>query len=280
MKLLNLKNTVGLLAFVFAVSSPAASAWAADTSPQPSPTVPAPAPVEAVTDFRSTMKLSRQGTLDVQEQFLYDFGSTKPHSVSRRILTGFTDDQGNLLQSKFVLVDAKNGKKLLDIHPDINGSIATINLPPGSDNKPQQYSLHYQLSPVILAGADADIFKFSATGLGWSVPINQAAVTLLASGNSPEGLTCYTGASGSTTSSCRITEHNSLAQIVTDAVLQPGEALSIHSGFPKHSFSKYYNSWSFASLLIPLAIVIALAVLAMIFLHRRRQRSRHHTELE
>ncbi len=230
---------------------------------------------EAVTDFKSTILLAHDGSLDVQEHFTYDFGTTAPHPISHRILIGYSDDQGNPLESKFVLVSSQRDNQALNLHPDINGTVATVNLPQGSESGPRTFALHYTLAPAVLAGPDADVFKFSPTGLGWEVPINQASVVFDTPGLTPQTLTCYTGASGSTSSSCRITENKNTATILTDAVLAPGESLSLYTGFPKRSFTNYYNSWSLVSLW-PVAAgtagVILLLVIAATTSRRRGKR--------
>ena len=272
MPISNLTNPVKFLAALILFTGSSTAVFAAQSTPLPSHA--AVGPIEAVTDFTSTADLTRQGTLDVHEHITYDFGPAAPHTISHRILTGYTDDQGNLLQSKFVLLSSTQNDQPLTLQPDINGTVANINLPPGNGSGPRRYSLHYTLSPAVLAGPNADVFKYSVTGLGWAVPVNQASVVLNTPRLTPQSLTCYTGAGGSTTSSCRVTENGSTSSVVTDAVLAPGESLSLYTGFPRHSFTDYYNSWNVLSLW-PFALgaiaIIGLLITIPLLLRRRHR---------
>jgi len=272
---LYLKNHLKFLSVLALTLCINTASFAAEPTPLPSPSA-APGATEAVTDFTSTAELTHQGTLDVHEHITYDFGPADPHTINHRILIGYSDDQGNLLQSKFVLLSSTQNDQPLALHPDINGTVANINLPPGSSSGPRRYSLHYTLSPAVLAGPDADVFKYSVTGLGWTVPINQVSIVLTTPGLTPQTLTCYTGAGGSTTSSCRVSEHGSTSSIVTDAVLTPGESLSLYTGFPMHSFTDYYNSWNVQSLwpfLVAAIAIIAMLIAIPLLLRRRKHQT-------
>lgn len=274
MPIFNLKDYLKLLAVVLLTSCLTPAAFAVDASPLSSPATVSTS--EAVTDFSSTADLTRQGTLDIHENFTYDFGPAKPHTINHRILIGYTDDQGNLLLSKFALLTSTQNEQPLAIHPDVNGTVVTISMPAGNSAEPSHYSLHYTLSPAVLAGPAADVFKYSVTGLGWNVPINHVSVVFNTPGLTPQTLTCYTGASGSTTSSCQVTENGSVSMVVTDAVLAPGESLSLYTGFPLHSFSTYYNSWNALSLwpfLGGIVVIIVLIVVTLLLLRRHNHRT-------
>jgi hypothetical protein len=238
----------------------------------------APSSAESVTQFGAQLSLGRDGLFDILENITYDFGQAAPHTITHQIPLSYSDDQGNPLDSKFVFIDAKLDGKPLNLKPAVSGGRADFALPAGSGPGPHHYALHYTLKPVILKGPDADILKYSVTGLAWSVPIAHTSVTLNTPDHKPENLTCYTGSSGVTTSNCRITDNGRTSTVVTDATLSPGDSLGIHAGFPRHSFTSYYNGWQFTSLLPWAYGILGLLVLLIIGLIYRRQKRRPRQE--
>jgi hypothetical protein len=275
MKLTYLGLTLALAAMSILPSTlPAHAALPTPTpaaSPPPNPELES---TEAVTKFTATDQLSRDGALDVLERFTYDFANAQPHPVTHKIPLGYTDDQGNLLSAKFQFLSAQLNGSTLHLNPKVNAALAQFDLPAGSTAGLRHYALHYRLRPVVLAGDDGDVFKISATGIGWPVPIASAVITLRTPGLNPQNLTCTTGAGGATTSSCRISPTKATTVISTDAVLLPGDSLSLYSGFAHHSFTKYYNSTNpLPWLLAALILVIVITLIVILLVHRRKKAS-------
>lgn len=196
---------------------------------------------EAVTNLTQTATLNHAGTLSIIEKIDYDFGVTPPHEIAFSIPLTYHDDQGREFRMNFKLTDTAQAAGL---RPQISTAAARIILPPGTGpTAARHYEFSYTLSPVVLHGLAADIFKLSVTGLSWSVPINQATLKLETPVAPSDNLTCYSGAAGSTTGQCSVDQQENVSTVVAYAPLQPGEGLSIFANFPHNSFETYLQTY-------------------------------------
>ena len=198
---------------------------------------------ESVTSFDQNAVLSRGGNLSVTDQIDYDYGPATPHDISFTLPLAYHDDQGRDFRMSYHLINAQQDGKDINITPIVSIATARITLPSPASGTKSHYTLKYTLGPVILRGLDADIFKLSATGLGWSVPIDHASVRFESPTKPADNVTCYTGAQGSTTGSCTVDQQANIASVTSYAPLLPGETLSIFSDFPHASFSTYLEPY-------------------------------------
>lgn len=234
---------------------------------------------EAVTNFAQDAVLSRAGDLKISEKISYDFASTAPHDLSYSIPLTYHDDQGREFRMAFNLTGISLNGQTETISPYVTTSSVRLTLPAGkSATSKREYEVDYTLSPVVLRGLDADIFKLNVTGLGWAVPINQATLKLDAPAAPSDDLTCYVGSQGSTSGRCSVTQSGSVATVTSYAPLQPGEGLSIYANFPPKSFAGYlqpYEQHPSSPLrkileLVGLIVLVALAAVGLATWRRRR----------
>lgn len=222
---------------------------------------------EAATSLSLNANLTSAGTLNVSQQIDYDFGAASPHDVSFSVPLTYHDDQGREFRINFKLAAAA---QTAGIKADVSVAQARLTLPAGTGpTSARHYALSYDLSPLVLSGLDADILKLNITGLGWSVPINRATLVLKTPVAPADNLTCYSGASGSTTGQCSVDQQGNVATVTSFAPLQPGEGLSIFANFPHKSFSAYLQPYeahpsSPARKLIELTLVFVVLPLTVI----------------
>lgn len=239
------------------------------------------ASAEAITNISQSLSLDESNILSVTEVIDYDFGTTPPHNLLYRIPISYHDDQGREFKMSFNLTSAKLNDAPITIIPEITTAQAALTLP--ANNSPstlRRYVLQYTIGPVAIQGETRELLKLTVTGLGWDVPINHATVRLDTHTAAADNLTCYTGASGSTTSACVVKQAGNVATIETSSALAPGEALSIFADFPAGTFKNHLEAddttspW-FWPIVVGVGLLgfIGLVVLPVKLLGRRRRRS-------
>ena len=234
---------------------------------------------EAVTNFAQSATLNPAGELAITNEIDYDFGSAAAHDITFSLPLSYHDDQGREYHIKFTLTAAQQDGQAIDLKPSVTAASAQLVLPAGSNpTTARHYTVSYTLAPVVLRGRDADILKLSVTGLGWAVPINRATLHLVTSVAPADNVTCFTGAQGSTTGSCTVQQQGKTADVVSYAVLQPGESLSIFGDFPHNSFTSYLQSYeahprSLMGLIVTAlaGLAVGVALLVVFILYRRRR---------
>jgi hypothetical protein len=196
---------------------------------------------EAVTNLTQTATLNHAGTLTIVETIDYDFGPTSPHDITFSIPLTYHDDQGRDFRMTFKQIDTARAAGL---RTEVSTAAARVTLPAGTGaDATRHYEFSYTLSPVVLHGLAADIFRLSVTGLSWSVPINQASLKLETPVAPADNLTCYSGAAGSTTGRCSVQQQGNVSTIISYAPLQPGEGLSVFANFPHNSVEQYLQTY-------------------------------------
>jgi hypothetical protein len=220
---------------------------------------------EQISNLTINAVLTKPDVLNVTEHIVYDFDGN-PHAVVHDIPLIYQDDQGTQYNIGFHLLG--NGVKQAS-----NKALVRLTMLPNGESSIQDFTLHYTLGPVVLNGESGDVLKFSATGLGWSVPVNNLTLTLVTP--KPAGtLTCYTGTAGITTGNCQNSQSGDTSIITTDAVLPSGSGLTVYCNFPSHTFSSYLSpagqgeAWIIVvGVLLGLIIIVALTAY---YLARRR----------
>lgn len=187
---------------------------------------------ETIRDFKSTITVNTDRSIQVQENISYDFGNIERHGIYRTIpLKGINikwdGDIQTLQNGKVATQDISRGG-------DINIKIGDEDIYITGLN---QYSITYQVKGVIKKLQDRDELYWQITGTEWKIPIEQASATIIL----PEDLQykvgdtlyCYTGMSSSTAKDCTITWANARTiEIKSNKSLAAGEGLTFAIGFP------------------------------------------------
>jgi uncharacterized membrane protein len=185
---------------------------------------------ETIRDFKSTITVNTDRSIQVQENISYDFEGNERRGIYRTIpLKGINikGDIQTLQNGKVATQDISRGG-------DINIKIGDADIYLTGLN---QYSITYQVKGVIKKLQDRDELYWQITGTKWEVPIEQASATILLSEDLQDKvgdtLYCYTGMSSSTAQNCTITWANARTiEIKSNKSLAAGEGLTFAIGFP------------------------------------------------
>jgi uncharacterized membrane protein YgcG len=200
----------------------------------------APAPdVERITDFASSIQVSRAGGIAVTESITVNaLGHQISHGIFRDFPTSYTDHSGVRSTVGFhvtsVLRDGRDVPYSIVAIP--SGERVTIGDPAVElANGAHTFTLSYSTDGQIRFFQDYDELYWNVTGNAWSLAIDHAEATIdLPSGAKVTQVAAYTGPAGSTA-------RNALARYISDtaitfkttAPLRPAEGLTVAVGFAK-----------------------------------------------
>ena len=182
--------------------------------------------------------VNKDGTVDVTETILYDFGTEQRHGIFYYIpfkkvnqdgksfildiaFKGVSDGNGNSYQYTTSKSDDKVTIKAGDPDKTITGQ--------------HTYVIKYTLGGALTYFSDFDEFYWNAVGPGWAAPINNVSAVVNFDQTFNEGTldgVCYTGPTGVTAGNCIVTKEGNKLQFTTGSV-RPGEAFTIATKFPK-----------------------------------------------
>ncbi len=201
---------------------------------------------EEIKGFQSDLSINKDGTVDVKETIVYDFGppagGLQKHGIFRDILYIKTNQDGKKYQLDFnnFSVQDENGNNYSFVTSYINES--KIQLKIGNANQlisgVHTYVISYKVSGALAYFSDHDELYWNVTGNEWTVPIASTTSQVVW----PQEIkkediktTCYTGVIGSKASDCSYLV-NDLGKdnIKSNGVLSAGEGLSIVVSFPKN----------------------------------------------
>lgn len=235
-----------------------------------------PVKAEEIKNFDTQIFINKDGTIDVTEKIVYDFGFENRHGIFRTISFIKKNKEGKkyLLEFKKIKVvdennnsyqfqQTKDGENLKIKIGDPNKTISGIHI----------YIISYKVLGAISYFSDHDEFYWNITGNDWLVPINETSVNIFL----PEEINkdevkidCYTGSYGSSEKNCQFyLLHDRVKDgifVKSTQVLNQGEGLTIVVGFPKNIVAvlepkEYKTFWE--TLLGK--IVFTLIVLAIVF---------------
>ena len=187
---------------------------------------------ERIVSYDTTFTIQGDGSVLVNEQIVYDFGSGMRHGIIREIpvrsrYNGSYDRLYPLTVRSVQSPDAPAQYKV-----DNNGSVASIRIgdPGVLITGVHTYRLTYVLRGALNAFASHDELYWNATGNQWGVPIDQATVRVSA----PVAVTravCFAGPAGST-SSCQQGGITDGVAHFTQAGLGPHEGVTVAVAIP------------------------------------------------
>lgn len=194
---------------------------------------------EEINNFTSNITVNRNGTVDVSETIIYDFGSLERHGIFRTLPTVKTNNAGKkfrLEYVKFSVSDNLNKKYSYKKSEENDEITLKIGDPNRTVSGVHVYKIFYSVAGALSYFSDHDELYWNITGNSWTVPINSASATIsLADVKDKElKLSCFTGFSGSSDQNCTVRAVNGSAVFQSLKPLSSGEGLTVVLGFPKN----------------------------------------------
>lgn len=199
---------------------------------------------EKINLYRVEMKLTKDGTANVAERIVYDFGRNQKHGIFRNIPMLYKTRRGNPHQN--IKVTSVVNENNVAYKTKISG-FNTLTLQIGDEDvlvsSVKTYIINYQVKRVINSLTSEDQFIWNFIGDGWDVPIEQAEATVVF----PTSLKtqvlksdCYIGAFGSkdkcSGSSFDNNGHKISQVSYVQNKLNPREAMTTQIDFPSGTF--------------------------------------------
>lgn len=194
---------------------------------------------EKINNFRSTIHINTNGTIDVEEKIIYDFGDEQHHGIFRDIPYTLTNPDGkkfNMELDSFTVQDAQGRKQKYEKTTDSGNIHLKIGDADRYVSGVNTYIVKYKVSGALRYFSDHDELYWNITGSGWNVPMSdvQSTVLLPATVSGPQlKLACYTGSKGSTTTDCTFNSDDRSIYFSAKSAFNPYEGLTIVVGFPK-----------------------------------------------
>lgn len=194
---------------------------------------------EAIRNFRSTIHINTNGTIDVTENIVYDFGSVYRHGIYRNIPYTITNLDGKKFKMNlhsFTVTDPLGKKYDYEKSTGSDDVNLKIGDPDRTFNGQHTYIIKYQVSGALRYFSDHDELYWNVTGNEWTVPISdvQSTVTLPAAVAGPDlKVACYTGATGSTEADCAFNTDKTSIFFAAKRDFSLSEGMTIVIGFPK-----------------------------------------------
>ena len=185
----------------------------------------------AIDPYRITYTVVEDGTVDVIEEFTYDFGDTPNHGPERLIDTreGFDKDRYRIYRVEDVEASSSTGAPAdVDVEGVGNQTRIRIGDPDETVTGRQSYELSYTLEGALNAQPDGtgELF-WDAVGPDWPVPISNVTVRVDGGISKQRCLFGRPGAAGA----CTASKLSYSQAIFTQRAVAPGEVLTIVAAF-------------------------------------------------
>lgn len=192
---------------------------------------------ESISSFTSKITAHKDGSFDVAEKIVYDFGENNRHGIFRTIpLTSKVGDLNRTINItlKGVLRDETQEQY------SSNTQNSTLTVKIGNPNKTitgeHSYIILYLVKNGVTNYETHDEIYWNITGNDWRVPIYRAISFADSDFDiKPNNYICFTGVLGSKEQNCAIDASKS---VQTNKELLSGEGLSVAVSFPPNTFPK------------------------------------------
>lgn len=218
---------VGVLVFVLALPATASSA-------------PAQIGGERIRDYTVDVQIEPTGTVRVHETIDYDFGVVPKHGIFRDVPVRFDyppkANHDRVYPLDVVSVQASEGTpaQFTLESGDIDGiGLRRIKIgdPDRTISGRHTYDITYTLRGVLNGFEDHDELNLNAIGPGWTVPIDQATVTVDAPADIAQ-IACFSGAVRSNLP-CGTSNSSGATATFSQSNMAPGAAFTVVVGIPK-----------------------------------------------
>lgn len=212
------------------------------------------------------------GSLHVQESITADF-LTERHGIYRYLPVEGRDDKGKKYRLDVTLEEVtRDGEpERVDASTKDGRIVWRIGDPDVTMTGEHEYSLTYVVNGAVRGFEGFDEISWNVSGDGWDVPLPYVSATVaLPPDVHALQQACYTGADGSTSSTCTVSGTSNVLGFVTD---EEGLPMTVSVGFPKGAVAaapaEAAAPWTkraapFAAALLP--------ILTFVVLHRRWRR--------
>lgn len=227
---------------------------------------------EQIQSFDTKIVINKDGTIDVKERIVYDFGTLEKHGIHRDVPFVKTNKQGKKFKldfSNFSVTDENNNSYRFT--KSTNNQQLTFKI--GDPNKTitglHTYIISYKVSGALTYFSDHDELYWNATGNEWTVPIVHSTSGVGLPVGAAQGeisATCFTGSEGSTSRDCEINKTDNFVTFKANSILESNQGLTVVVGFPKNIVSvleprPYAGFWETNFGKIVIAVIILAAFL-------------------
>ncbi len=194
---------------------------------------------EEILQFDGIAQVNPDGTIQVTETIVYDFGPEERHGIFRTIPFVIKNQEGTQFQMRFDVLSVTNeqgtayqfekseeSKQVQIKIGDPDTTITGINT----------YKITYVVRGALTYFSDYDELYWNATGNQWQIPIQSSTYVINLPKDTPmaevAGI-CYTGVAGSTEQNCTVEKTSHGVLFRTAGELGSGEGLTVAARFPK-----------------------------------------------
>jgi uncharacterized membrane protein YgcG len=190
---------------------------------------------EVIHRYDVAIQIQRDDSILVKETIDYDFGTAQRHGIFRDIPTTlrYDDDHDRVYPLDVVSVAGSPGTPVQYTTEDAGAGRTRIRIgdPDRTITGEHTYLITYRMAGALNGFPDHDELYWNAIGSDWSVPIQQARVTVSAPG--PIGrIACYAGSSGSSLP-CEKSSVKGDVATFTQPSLAPYDAFTVVVGLSK-----------------------------------------------
>ena len=191
---------------------------------------------EHIVDYHTDVTVEHDGSIEVHETIVYDFGVVPKHGIFRTIpvRTSVSPKKGydRVYPLTVVSVSGSAGTPAqYSVEEDGDDQRIKIGDPDRTITGEHTYDIVYRVRGAMNAFADHDELNWNAVGNDWSVPIDKASATV----HAPAAITqvaCFAGAFGATLPCDTATSNGPDAQF-SKASLNPYESMTFVIALPK-----------------------------------------------
>jgi hypothetical protein len=187
-----------------------------------------------IKSFGARYAIQKDGSIDVIEDLLVDFGSQQKHGIFRDIDVLFEYDAHHQRKYDVKVTGVTNGETPVPYKVSTSGATKKITI--GDADKlvsgEQRYVITYRLLGALNAFEDHDELYWNVTGDTWPVPIERVTVSVTAPAITAAD--CFQGPEGST-EKCQKGISPSRADYQSSRTLRSGEEVTIVAGLQKGS---------------------------------------------
>ncbi len=188
---------------------------------------------ESIRSFDARILIGPDGTLDVTETIVYDFGSSQRHGIFRDLRTRLAYDTtwDRIYPLEVMSVDVTDGPSTYEIQTE--GAVTRIKIgdPDVTITGVHTYTIRYRLEGALNGFSEHDELYWNVTGLEWPVGMDRVSITVTAPGEIT-AVDCFVGAQYSTRR-CRRERADSDVATFGHSDLFPYEGVTVVVGFPK-----------------------------------------------
>ena len=203
-----------------------------------------------VLDLTVEAKIAMDGTTQVTEDVLYDFGASEHHGIYRNLPTHVQEGaDSRAFGITDITVTDKTGK-VVPFEVLNQGTYMRIKI--GDPDKLitglQEYRIAYSAKSLIRAFPDNDIWEWDATSSNWPVTIRRARLSVVfpkefAMGSIAKSCVTEVGGKPNTHETCQVGFLDKTAsgttrsiQFMDPELMQPKESMLVQLAFPKGTF--------------------------------------------